>query len=457
LIVALPPILLYALSLTPISFFAPKIQARYLLVLLPAYMILLALGVATIKRFSTWLALAAAVFIFAASAFVLNDYYADRRLTDDYVTLANTINSFARQGDVVLLDTDQEWPTFLYYLRVPIDSPDGQGISWLGVPNGQTMNAGSADALTQRTLRLGSAVWLVAIPDALATDPGRLYESRLAHDLPKQFEKTFGDKRLVLYSSTPRDMVHVASENFAPEHARADRVDNNRQLLGFDLPVRQAYAGDTLRLVTYWSARNPAVAQINAQVAPVPAGERVRVESDLIIPPSAAGDFAIRVDTLDLVHVKVDPHAGIASPGAVPHPTDFRLGDAIHLAGYDLPQNRFRAGQSMALTLYWSADRPVDKNYTVFVHLVGTALNPAHSPSNPLWGQVDHPPRDGAYPTTAWLPNEIVLDAYSVSIDPNAPPGPYQIEVGLYDPATGTRLPVSGVDSVIVSEINIVP
>ncbi|HEX7587523.1 MAG TPA: glycosyltransferase family 39 protein, partial [Anaerolineae bacterium] len=54
LIVALPPILLYVLSLTPISFFAPKIQARYLLVLLPAYTILLALGVATIKRFSNW-------------------------------------------------------------------------------------------------------------------------------------------------------------------------------------------------------------------------------------------------------------------------------------------------------------------------------------------------------------------------------------------------------------------
>ena len=457
LIIALPPILLYALSLTPISFFAPKIQARYLLVLLPAYMLLLALGIDTLKRFSTWLALAGTVFILAASAFVLSDYYADRRLTDDYATLANTINSFARQGDVVLLDTDQEWPTFLYYLRVPVDSPTGKGISWLGVPNGQTMDAGSADTLAQRTLRLGGAVWLVAIPDALATDPQDLYESRLARDLPKQFEKTYGDKRLVLYSSMPRDMVEVASKNFAPEHVRADTIDDNRQLVGFDLPVRQAYAGDTLRLVTYWNARNAAVAQINSQAVPVPAGERVRVESDIIIPPSAVGDFAIRVDTLELARVQVEPRAGISSAGTISHPTDYRLGDAIHLAGYDLPQKGFRAGENVPLTLYWSADHPLDKNYTVFVHLVGTALNPAHSPSNPLWGQVDRAPREGTYPTMAWLPNEIVPDAYNVSIDPHAPAGPYQIEVGLYDPATGVRLPVGGVDSVIVAEINIVP
>ncbi|MCL4396022.1 MAG: glycosyltransferase family 39 protein, partial [Chloroflexi bacterium] len=36
LVVALPPVLIYVLSLTPVSFFAPKIQPRYLLILLPA-------------------------------------------------------------------------------------------------------------------------------------------------------------------------------------------------------------------------------------------------------------------------------------------------------------------------------------------------------------------------------------------------------------------------------------
>jgi hypothetical protein len=46
LILLFPPILIYALSLTPVSFFAPKIQARYLLILYPAYAILIALGVA---------------------------------------------------------------------------------------------------------------------------------------------------------------------------------------------------------------------------------------------------------------------------------------------------------------------------------------------------------------------------------------------------------------------------
>jgi hypothetical protein len=86
--------------------------------------------------------------------------------------------------------------------------------------------------------------------------------------------------------------------------------------------------------------------------------------------------------------------------------------------------------------------------------LLGTQFNAAKS--NLLWGQVDRVPRDGAYPTTAWQSNEIVPDVYRVPIDANAPAGTYKIEVGLYDPATGGRLPVDrGGDSVIVAEIEI--
>ncbi|MDE3090899.1 MAG: glycosyltransferase family 39 protein, partial [Chloroflexota bacterium] len=452
LIVTLPPVLIYALSLTPVSFFAPKIQARYLLILLPAYVILLALGIAALRRFSVWLALAATLFVFAASAFVLNDYYADRRLTDDYATLTNTINSFARQGDIVLLDTDQEWPTFLYYLRAPLD--------WLGASNGKPMDAGAADALVQRALARSNAVWLVAIPDALATDPQHLLETRLARELGKQYERTVGDKRLVLYAPAPRDFVNIPrdAERFAPQYVLGEMV-GGATLLGFDLPTREVDAGDTLRLVTYWRAAYPAmvsvrVAGLITTTLQMPAGDLMRYENDFAIPPNASGDFAVTVNQRELARVHIQPRAPIANAGSIAHPTDFLLGDAIHLVGYDLPNANYRAGESVPLTLYWRADRPIEKSYTAFVHLVGAQFNPQKN--NPLWGQIDRVPRDGAAPTTAWEPNEIVPDPYRVPIDPGAPAGTYKIEVGLYDPATGARLAVAGGgDSVMVAEIEI--
>ncbi|MEW5719471.1 MAG: glycosyltransferase family 39 protein, partial [Chloroflexota bacterium] len=449
-IVALPPILIYLLSLTPVSFFAPKIQARYLLILLPAYVMLLALGIAFLSRLSRAFAIFAFLFVLAANAFVLNDYYADRRLRDDYATLANTINAFARQDDLVLLDTDQEWPTFLYYLRAPL--------AWLGAPNGKAMDAASADALARRALNRHNAVWLVAIPDALATDPQKLLETRLARDLPKQFERTVDDKRLVLYAPAPRDWVNVAPENFAPQITRAGKIGNALQLLGFDLPTRELNAGDTLRLVTYWRATYPALTAVRVgglvtATLQMPSGDLLRYENDFAIPPTASGEFPIQVDQIELARVYVAPRHDRARVGEIAHRVDYRLGNAIHLIGYDLPTLNLKPNETLNLTLYWRADRQIETSYTVFAQIVGAQFNPKQN--NPLWGQVDRAPQT---PTRAWLIGEIVPDAYRISIDADAPAGKYKLIVGMYDAATGARLAVDqGGDSIVIAEIEIVP
>jgi 4-amino-4-deoxy-L-arabinose transferase-like glycosyltransferase len=452
LIVLFPPLLVYALSLTPVSFFAPKIQARYLLILLPAYTILLALGLVFLSRLSRVFAAFAFLALLAVNIFVLNDYYAERRLTDEYTTLANTINSFARQGDLVLLDTDQEWPTFLYYLRAPLD--------WLGVPNGKPMTESDADALVRRALNRHTAIWLVTIPDALATDPQKMIESRIAGELPRRFAQTFDDKRLVLYTRDDRDLISVAPENFAPQYPRQLMIDEDITFLGFDLPVREVQVGDTLRLVTYWNANRIWGTSLDSQnrlTGTVYAGKRVRVQDEYTLAPGDVGDFQILIRGIELARVRVTPRDEIAHVGNISHRIDYvlgnQLGSLLHLIGYDLPQTKFRAGDSVPLTLYWRAESLVGKSFTVFVHLVGQQFNPKQN--NPLWGQVDRVP---SIPTTAWFPNEIVLDAYSVKIDSDAPPGTYQIEIGMYDAATGTRLPInSGGDSIIIDEIKIIP
>lgn len=461
LVVLFPPLLIYLISLTPVAFFAPKVQARYLLILVPAYAVLLAFGVEMLRRFSTWLAVCAFILVGIVSGMVLNDYYAGRRLQDEYATLANMINSFAEPSDLVLLDTDQEWPTFLYYLRPPLE--------WQGVPNGQTMGAANADVLVRRARMRHDTVWLVTLPDALATDPQHLVEARLARELGKQFEQTFDDKRLVLYAANARNLASVPLANFAPQYVHAETVSTAVELLGFDLPVREARVGDTLRLVTYWNAAQASDVSVGFQgmagAVRVPPGERVRVETDFVIPANAPSAVRIQVGDQSLptgccapsdrsiAQVRVEPR-GTFAVGATGHPVDYKLGEAIRLIGYDLGGRTFRAGSSVPITLYWRADHAVEKKYTVFVHLLGEEFNTAQG--NFLWGQVDRVPREGTMPTTAWAPGQNVPDEYQVPVDARAPAGRYRIEIGLYDPANGIRLIASdGRDSIIVDEIEI--
>jgi mannosyltransferase len=115
-----------------------------------------------------------------------------------------------------------------------------------------------------------------------------------------------------------------------------------------------------------------------------------------------------------------------------------RFADGLHLNGFRLGGGEspmlVDAGESIPLTLVWHAEHPPTKAYTVFTHLVGS--------DGVLWGQWDNPPVWGTYPTTEWTADETVFDQYLIPVRGDAPPGEYQLLVGLYDPMSGDRLPV---------------
>ncbi|MDP2937569.1 MAG: glycosyltransferase family 39 protein [Dehalococcoidia bacterium] len=92
------------------------------------------------------------------------------------------------------------------------------------------------------------------------------------------------------------------------------------------------------------------------------------------------------------------------------------------------------AGSLLPLTLYWEALSSTPQPYKVFVHLLG--------PNATLWGQHDAEPAGGSRPTTGWHAGETIADKHGLLIPPGTPPGKYEVEVGLYDPNTGRRLPI---------------
>jgi hypothetical protein len=107
-------------------------------------------------------------------------------------------------------------------------------------------------------------------------------------------------------------------------------------------------------------------------------------------------------------------------------------------------EGRLRAGEKVGLTVHWQALRPLDRDYSIFVHALDEA--------GERWGQQDTQPQGGAYPMTRWLVGEVVEDRYEVSIRAEGPATGYHLILGLYDWQTGARLRVGDTDHVVVRE-----
>jgi hypothetical protein len=118
----------------------------------------------------------------------------------------------------------------------------------------------------------------------------------------------------------------------------------------------------------------------------------------------------------------------------IQHPLQATLGDRIRLLGYNI-ESGFRPGDNLHLTLFWQCLEEMDRDYTVFTHLIDETQN--------IWGQKDNPPVDGFHPTRRWEPGEIVRDQYDLMISSETPPGRYWLEVGMYLAETGARLTIS--------------
>jgi len=124
----------------------------------------------------------------------------------------------------------------------------------------------------------------------------------------------------------------------------------------------------------------------------------------------------------------------VDDPLTIPTRQRVHFGENLLLLGYRVPEEPFRPGDTLAFTLYWTADAPAENYWSVFTHL--------RAPDGSLAGQHDKVPYGGLYPPTRWWPGQIVDDDYVITIPEDAPAGDYRIAVGMYDWQTGERLPL---------------
>jgi uncharacterized membrane protein len=110
--------------------------------------------------------------------------------------------------------------------------------------------------------------------------------------------------------------------------------------------------------------------------------------------------------------------------------------DAIDLLGYAWTDADGPDG-APALTLYWRADQPVTRDYSVFVHVQNPDLGSLpQTDSAPNWR--------GPMPTSSWPAGAIVPDTHVLHVPDNAGPGRYEVTVGLYYWESMERLGATG-------------
>lgn len=142
--------------------------------------------------------------------------------------------------------------------------------------------------------------------------------------------------------------------------------------------------------------------------------------------------------------IEAGPEAelGAAQLALVAH--DFSVLTSGNTAGLERGQTRLplavhgplQADEVLLLTVTWQPLQTFNEDLKIFVHLVDA--------NDDVLAQYDAPPRAGDYPTSRWIPGELIADSYPLLIPAGAPPGPYRVFLGLYQESTLARLPVLG-------------
>jgi len=195
---------------------------------------------------------------------------------------------------------------------------------------------------------------------------------------------------------------------------------------------RDTYPGLGHYPTSFWQPGQVILDEVPIPVAPgAVAPSRLRLDVGLY--ERGAGRLAAVDSEGDVVDGATIGWLKLASTEEIPPPavsTDYRLGDAIHLTGYDLK----RESDHLLLTLRWACRASIGRDYTIFVHLLDSGGN--------VVSQADGPPVGGDYPTSLWAPDETIVEERVLDVG-DLSSGVYDLGVGMYLLETGDRLPVT--------------
>lgn len=454
----IPPLLVWLITQPRSIFYSPRVEARYLLPFAAPVYVLLARSIRGLWRRWRPAGAGALAVVLVIFLWTLPTHYRDRYLRDDLQSMTRVIRAYAQPGDAVALVSGNRYPVFLYYYDRTFENTPAR-------PPVYQLPAG-APRLTEENVETELApiaaqhkrVWLAWVNGPLQ-DPAGLAEARLNDHRTRTLSLGFAHNALHLYA----DSEGEPTVPDAPWMAGLNLDLGDAHALGYDLTTKEFRPGDLIRLGLYARTSEPATLAVRW----VPDGHPALARQTLELPATAGAVIRRRVEFAvseavpqgsyhfdlggpDTAFGKlvVNRTRGPARDAQPDHVMNSRIGGNVQFLGYRLRDARgnqvqaLKPGQTIYLDLFWRTATPIDRRLTVFAHLLGTTYNPATG--GPVWAGHDSEPLMGAIPTTQWPADTVIVDRHPLTLDTAAPAGEYQIELGLYDTATGERLPVAG-------------
>ena len=135
-------------------------------------------------------------------------------------------------------------------------------------------------------------------------------------------------------------------------------------------------------------------------------------------------------DSVVLATLPLEP-----APGDVPNPTLVNFENELELVGFELNPRQVAAGETVDLTLYWRAKRPLTTNYALFAQVVDEDTT--------RWAS-----QDVGQSTSSWAAGELQTVQMSLPLSPDTPGQVYPIILGLYTVEDGqfNRLQIIAAD-----------
>lgn len=415
--------------------FHPVHSERLLLLAVPAFYLIAALGIAALRQYRATLGSIVLVLVALTDAASLYDFYTVPRYpNDDYRPLIADLQTIAQPNDVFLVI----YPWQIGYLEAYYR---GASLNIIETPNEAWItNSSQMQSDLETMLKPNARVWIPALQTQ-----GRIIEDALdLYFRPRTYavmDQWYGTTRLEMFARADD-----------PPHANRSLIfENELSFTDWGIATEPLIAGQDL-LRVWFDARNVASHTFKVSVRLVDTNGNVWAQDDreiasdlqrigifipMGIPP---GDYTVRLqvyhtrdgkplrdaDVLSNIRIVAPASPNIA---AIAHRTEINFENGIRLLGYTT--SVAKPGFPLPITFFWQATRNIEKEYTVITQIQDARRK--------IFATTQAAPALGIYPTTHWQVNEIVRDPQTITVRGDTPDGDYRIVVTLVEPTSNAR------------------
>ena len=464
---ALSYLLVPVFSIYFLSYVQPVyLSIRHLILASPAFYLILAVGLATIRKKWPLVFVSCLALMIAGSVHSTQQYFYNEKYTkDDHRSWGEYLKAHVQPGDIIVVDPPHISQLYHYYADA--------GLPWTGLPRLVSPDEDTISALEE--LMAGyERIWLAFSGIPGWGDPKFLPKKWLEENAFLVDERSFHNYASVVQAScflTNPPLLDTLPE---VQHPLEANFEDKLLFLGYDLKGRPAASGQFLRLNLYWEAQQKMEEDYGVSLrlldgenrlwgradrAPLnghyptsqwSSGQIVKDDYELLIdvgtPPGWYRlEMVVHGGGRQLAVVGEDPNPqavavdmGIlqvgkpASPPAVAllsleHRRGMDFGN-LQLLGHDLAEGDYRPGDWVWVRPYWQATRKLAENYSFYFRLMDEHKQ--------LWAEDMIQPAGDGYPTSFWAEGEIVKGQHALRIPSDAPEGDYYVGIVLREPET---------------------